>query len=147
MALKHKQEAFCQGVVDGLSDLSAYRACCDCADWTDASCSTEAWKLKQKPEIIQRIADLRAKLEELQILPRATRLKVLAEIVTRNARKLTDEDRIKTARDNDVIAAIKAYGEMVGDNAPQKLTIEHSGETTQKTINIIRAEDIEQDAD
>jgi phage terminase small subunit len=127
MALTHKQETFCQGIIDGLTQSEAYQRAYDAENMSAPVIANKASELMLKGEIRVRIDALKQQLDELNILPRATRLKVLAEIATRNARKLTDKDRIKTARDNDVIAAIKAYGEMVGDNAPQKLAIEHSG--------------------
>jgi phage terminase small subunit len=135
MALTHKQETFCQGIIDGLTQSDAYRRAYDAENMSDQVVYNKASELMAHGEVRVRIDAIKQQLEELQILPRVTRLKVLAEIATRNARKLTDKDRIKTARDNDVIAAIKAYGDMVGDNAPQKLAIEHSGTIdTQKTL-------------
>ena len=144
MALTHKQETFCQGIIDGLTQSEAYRRAYDSENMSNETVAVKASELMRDGNISVRIAELRARLEELQILPRVTRLKVLAEIATRNVRKDTGGLR---AKDNDVIAAVKAYGDLVGDNAPQKVAIEHSGETTQKTINIIRAEDINIDND
>ena len=135
--LTHKQETYCQGIIDGLTQSEAYRRAYDAENMSDAVISVKASELMRDGNITVRLNELRARLEELQILPRVTRLKVLAEIVTRNVRK----DAKLRARDNDVIAAIKAYGEMVGDNAPQKISVEHSGETNKKvTFEIIDSE-------
>ena len=137
--LTHKQETLCQGIIDGLTQSDAYRRAYDAENMSDNVIAKEASLLMTDRNITVRIAELRARLEELQILPRITRLRVLAEIATRNVRKDTNGLR---AKDSDVISAVKAYGDLVGDNAPQKVAIEHSGETTQKTVTIIHAANV-----
>jgi hypothetical protein len=92
--------------------------------------SNEASKLISSPYISMRINDLRAQLAERLLFPRVERLEVLKGIAKSGR------------RDGDKINAIKVFSEMLGDNAPKKLSIEHSGETTQKTIKILNAEDL-----
>jgi hypothetical protein len=90
----------------------------------------EASKLIRTPNVAIRINDLRAQLAERLLFPRVERLEVLKGIAKSGR------------RDGDKINAIKVFSEMLGDNAPKKLSIEHSGETTQKTIKILNAEDL-----
>jgi len=134
MALTAKQEDFAQNIVDGCTQKEAYIRAYDVKeDATDSTTSGEAYKLINNPHIARRIQQLRDQLAERLLFPRIERLKVLKGIAQ------------ASERDGDRINAIKVFSDMLGDNAPQKVAIEHSGETTQKTINIVRAEDIEQD--
>ena len=127
MALTHKQETFCQGIIDGLTQSDAYRRAYDAENMSNETVAVKASELMRDGNISVRISELRARLEELQILPRVQLLRIYAEIATRNVRKLNEKDRLKVAKDSDVISAGKAYADLVGYNAPQKMAIEHSG--------------------
>jgi phage terminase small subunit len=129
-SLTAKQEDFAQNIVDGCTQLEAYRRAYDAVNMSDGAASGEAYKLMNNPQIARRIQQLRDQLAERLLFPRIERLEVLKGIAQ------TGE------RDGDKINAIKVFSEMLGDNAPQKLAIEHSGETTSRTITILRAEDI-----
>jgi hypothetical protein len=129
--LTAKQENFAQNIVDGCTQKEAYIKAYDVKDdATDNTTSGEAYKLTKNPLIARRIQHLRDQIAERLLFPRIERLEILKGIAQAGE------------RDGDRINAIKVFSDMLGDNAPQKLAIEHSGETTQRTINIICAEDV-----
>lgn len=133
MALTAKQEAFCQNIIEGCTQTEAYRRSYECSNMDDKTVNNEGYKLMNNRGIAARIKQLRDQLAEMMLYPRIKRLERLAAIAE------------GAERDGDSISAIKAFNDMVGDGVPIKMQVEHSGETTQKTINIVRAEDIEQD--
>jgi len=130
MALTAKQEDFAQNIVDGCTQLEAYKRAYDAENMSDGAASGEAYKLMNNPQIARRIQQLRDYLAERLLFPRIERLEILKGIAQ------------ASERDGDRINAVKVFGDLLGDNAPQKVAVEHSGETTQKTINIIKAEDL-----
>ena len=124
--LTAKQEAFCQNIVDGCTQLEAYKRAYDAENMADGSISSNAYKLINDTQIALRIRQLRDQLAERLLFPRIERLEVLKTIAQAGE------------RDGDKINAIKVFSDMLGDNAPQKVAIEHSGEHT-KTVTIIHA--------
>jgi phage terminase small subunit len=122
MALTAKQEGFAQNIVDGLTKLESYRRAYDTDKMSEPVMSNEASKLISNRDVSVRIQQLRDQLAERLLFPRIERLEVLKGIAQGGE------------RDGDKINAIKVFSEMLGDNAPQKVAIEHSGETTQKTV-------------
>ena len=131
--LTAKQENFAQYIVDGFTQLEAYKRAYDAENMLDKTISNNAYELVNKREVAGRIAQLRDQLAERLLYPRLERLKDL-KAIAKNAE-----------RDSDKVSAIKVVSEMLDDKTPQKLAIEHSGETTQKTITILNAEDIDID--
>jgi len=117
-----KQEAFCQNIVDGLTQLESYRRAYDTDNMSEPVMSNEASKLVNNREVAVRIQKLRDQLAERLLFPRIERLEILKGIAQ------------ASERDGDRINAVKVFGDLLGDNAPQKMAIEHSGETTQKTV-------------
>ena len=113
--LTAKQEAFCHNIVDGYTQTEAYRRAYDSANMDDKTICNEGHKLTNNRVITARIQQLRDQLAERLLFPRIERLEVLKGIAQ------------KGERDGDKINAIKAFSEMLGDNAPQKVAIEHSG--------------------
>ena len=124
--LTAKQESFAQNIVDGCTQLESYKRAYDAENMTDNTASGEAYKLMNNPQIAHRIQQLRDQLAERLLFPRIERLEVLKTIAQSGE------------RDGDKINAIKVFSDMLGDNAPQKVAIEHSGEHT-KTVTIIHA--------
>ncbi|CAB4132058.1 Terminase small subunit [uncultured Caudovirales phage] len=118
--LTAKQEAFCQNIVDGCTQLEAYRRAYDSEKMTDNSISCAAYQLMNNSRITHRIQQLRDLLAERLLFPRIERLEILKGIAQSGE------------RDGDRINSIKVFSEMIGDNAPQKIVIDHSGtiETT-----------------
>lgn len=58
-ALTAKQYKFYLALVEGLSDIAAYRAAYTTENMSDADCAVEAWRLKQNPKISPLIEHLR----------------------------------------------------------------------------------------
>jgi len=117
-----KQESFAQNIVDGLTQLESYRRAYDTDNMSEPVMSNEASKLVNNREIAVRIQQLRDQLAERLLFPRIERLEILKGIAQAGE------------RDGDRINAVKVFGDLLGDNAPIKTQIEHSGETTQKTV-------------
>lgn len=114
MSLTHKQETFCQGIIDGLTQSDAYRQAYDAENMSDSVVYVKSSELMRDGNITVRIAELREQLDELNIWPRKDRLKMFEEIGNNPANKPLER-----------LAAAKAYSEAVGDNATQKLDIKH----------------------
>ena len=129
MALTAKQEAFCQNIVNGCTQLEAYKRAYDAKNMTDQSISSNAYKLINDTQVALRIKQIRDQLAERLLYPRIERLQDL-KAIAKNSK-----------RDSDKVSAIKVVSEMLDDKTPQKLAIEHIGEITQKTITILKAED------
>ena len=127
--LTAKQESFAQYIVDGFTQTEAYRRAYDCDNMDDKTICNEGYKLTNNRVITARIQQLRDQLAERLLFPRIERLEELKSIAK------TGE------RDGDRINAIKVFSEMLGDNAPQKISVEHIGETNKKvTFEIIDSE-------
>ena len=115
MALTAKQELFCNHIIDGCTQSEAYRRSYDCENAADATIWNDAYKLMNNRDVAARIQQLREQLAERLLFPRIERLEVLKGIAQAGE------------RDGDRINAIKVFSDMLGDNAPQKIAIEHSG--------------------
>ena len=120
--LTAKQEEFCQNIIDGCTQTEAYRRAYNAENMLDKTMCEEASRMMNDRNISARIQHLRDNIAERLLFPRIERLEVLKCIAQSGE------------RDGDRINAIKVFSDMLGDNAPQKVAIEHSGETTQKTV-------------
>ena len=112
--LTAKQELFCQNIANGFTQTEAYKRAYNSENMIDATISNSAYKLMTNDAIAARIQQLRDRLAEILLFPRIERLTVLKDIA-QNGEK-----------DSDKINAIKAVGDMLGDNAPRKMQIEHT---------------------
>jgi phage terminase small subunit len=126
MALTKKQEDFCQNIVDGCTQLESYRRAYDAENMSDGAASGEAYKLMNNPKVARRIQQMRDQLAELLLFPRIERLQVLKDIGKGGE------------KDSDRINAIKVFSDMIGDNQPQKIEIEHSGSIESSNEEITR---------
>ena len=120
MALTAKQESFAQNIVDGFTQLESYKRAYDAENMLDKTISNNAYELINNREVARRIQQIRDQLAERLLFPRIERLEILKGIAQGGE------------RDGDRINAVKVFGEMLGDNAPQKLSIEHSGTIASK---------------
>ena len=119
-----KQENFAQNIVEGLTQLESYRRAYDTDNMSEPVMSNEACKLVNNREVAVRIQQLRDQLAERLLFPRIERLEKLKKIAQ------------SAEQDKDSINAIKAFNDMVGDSAPQKIAVEHSGTIdTVKTLD------------
>ena len=124
MALTAKQENFAQCIADGFTQTEAYRRAYDCDNMDDKTICNEGYKLTNNREITARIQQLREQLAERLLFPRIERLEILKGIAKGGE------------RDGDRINAIKVFSEFIGDGAPIKMQVEHSGAVAgQKTAD------------
>lgn len=122
--LTAKQEAFCQGIADGLGQADAYRAAYDAEDMKENSVYVQASKLMKNPKISQRIAELRSEVQEKQLWSREMSVKALVQAYREGSGSVK-------------VAAVKELNAMHGYNEPAKLNI--SG----NLVNRIRREVID----
>lgn len=112
--LTAKQEAFCQGIADGLGQADAYRAAYDADNMKENSVYVQASKLMKNPKIAQRVADLRFEVQEKQLWTREMSVKGLV-----TAYKVAN----KAANASGMTGAIKELNAMHGYNEPAKLNV------------------------
>lgn len=125
--LTAKQEAFCQGIADGLGQADAYRAAYDAEDMKENSVYVNASKLMKNAKVMQRIAELKSQVQEKQLWSREMSVKALVQAYREGSGSVK-------------VAAVKELNAMHGYNEPAKLNI--SG----NLVNRIRREVID-DAD
>lgn len=126
MALTAKQEAFCQNIIDGHTQSEAYRRAYNAENMMDVTIHQEASRIANDRNVSTRIQQLRDQLAERLLFPRIERLQVLKDIGKGGE------------KDSDRINAIKVFSDMIGDNVPQKLEIEHSGSIESSNDEITR---------
>lgn len=108
--LTAKQEAFCQGIADGLGQADAYRAAYDAEDMKENSVYVQASKLMKNPKISQRIAELKSQVQEKQLWSREMSVKALVQAYREGSGSVK-------------VAAVKELNAMHGYNEPAKLNI------------------------
>jgi len=126
-----KQESFCQNILSGCTQTEAYRRAYDCDNMADATVSNSAYKLINNGEVAARIQQLREQLAELLLFPRIERLEILKGIAQGGE------------RDGDRINAIKVFSDFVGDGAPIKMQVEHSGTIASKPAAELTDEELD----
>lgn len=113
MALTPKQEKFAQCIADGMTQADAYRSSFDVAPTTKPeSVIVNASKLMADANISQRVAEVRAKLEEKALWTRMDSVRTLSEIAKGGDPEAKSSDRVN---------AVKALNSMHGWDAPQKV--------------------------
>ena len=108
--LTAKQEAFCQGIADGLGQADAYRAAYDAGDMKENSVYVNASKLMKNAKIAQRIAELRSEVQEKQLWSREMSVKALVQAYKQGSGSVK-------------VSAIKELNAMHGYNEPAKVSI------------------------
>lgn len=108
--LTAKQEAFCQGIADGLGQADSYRAAYDAEDMKENSVYVQASKLMKNPKISQRIAELKSQVQEKQLWSREMSVKALVQAYREGSGSVK-------------VAAVKELNAMHGYNEPAKLNI------------------------
>lgn len=111
--LTPKQEAFAQGLADGMSQAAAYRQAYPKSQaWKDATVWRKASLAAANGDVQARVEAIRAELAERNLWSRTDSVRVLREVA---------ESGEKGA---ERVAAVKELNAMHGFNAPQRL--EHS---------------------
>lgn len=108
--LTAKQEAFCQGIADGLGQAEAYRAAYDAGDMKENSVYVNASKLMKNAKVTQRISELRSEVQEKQLWSREMSIKALVQAYREGSGSVK-------------VAAVKELNAMHGYNEPAKLNI------------------------
>ena len=108
--LTAKQEAFCQGIADGLGQADAYRSAYDAEDMKENSVYVNASKLMKNAKVTQRIKELRASVEEKQLWSREMSVKALVQAYREGSGSVK-------------VAAVKELNAMHGYNEPAKLNV------------------------
>ena len=110
-----KDEKFVQELIKGKSQRIAYRESHpNSKDWKDNSVDTEAWKLLNKPEILQRYMELLNKMEKDSIMSAKDRMDWLSNVVygeIKEEYKLIDKETgepITLEKEADITTKIKA---------------------------------------
>lgn len=108
--LTAKQEAFCQGIADGLGQADAYRAAYDAEGMKDNTIYPLASKLMKNSKVTARIAELREAVQEKQLWSREMSVKALVQAYREGSGSVK-------------VAAVKELNAMHGYNEPAKVNI------------------------
>jgi phage terminase small subunit len=113
--LTPKQEAFAQGVADGLSLAESFRrANPNALKWKDKTVWENASRLMADSKVSARLSDIRSQLAAKHLWTRAQSVEVLSGIAEAGEK---DADRVR---------AVSELNAMHGYDAPQKLDITNS---------------------
>ena len=108
--LTAKQEAFCQGIADGLGQADSYRAAYDAAGMKDNVIYARASELMKNGKVTDRIKELRSEVQEKQLWSREMSVKALVQAYREGSGSVK-------------VAAVKELNAMHGYNEPAKLNI------------------------
>lgn len=108
--LTAKQEAFCQGIADGLGQADSYRAAYDAEGMKDNVIYARASELMKNGKVTDRIKELRSFVEEKQLWSREMSVKALVQAYREGSGSVK-------------VAAVKELNAMHGYNEPAKLNI------------------------
>lgn len=108
--LTAKQEAFCQGIADGLGQADAYRAAYDAEGMKDSSIYPKASELMKNGKVAARIAELKADVQEKQLWTREMSVKALVAAYREGSGAVK-------------VSAVKELNAMHGFNEPTKVNV------------------------
>ena len=105
-----KQEAFCQGIADGLGQADSYRAAYDAEGMKDNVIYARASELMKNGKVTDRIKELRSEVQEKQLWSREMSVKALVQAYREGSGAVK-------------VSAVKELNAMHGYNEPSKLSI------------------------
>lgn len=108
--LTAKQEAFCQGIADGLGQADSYRAAYDAEGMKDNVIYARASELMKNGKVTDRIKELRSEVQEKQLWSREMSVKALVQAYREGSGAVK-------------VSAVKELNAMHGYNEPAKLNI------------------------
>lgn len=114
--LTAKQEAFCNGIADGLNQADAYRSAYQGISMTDKTIQEAACRLMANSKVQARVTELKSRLEKKQLWTREMSVKVLGSIASKT-------ESPHSAR----VSAVRELNLMHGYNEPSKLDITTAG--------------------
>lgn len=91
--LTTKQEAFVQGVINGMSQREAYKNSYDVKNMSENAIDREASLLMRNPKVSQRFTELRDELASPHIMSARERLEWLSEVVKDKEQSMVDRLR------------------------------------------------------
>jgi len=112
--LTAKQEAYAQGIADGLGQADAYRMAYDAEGMKDNTIYPLASKLMNNSKVATRVAELKSQVAEKQLWTREMSVKGLM-----SAYRIALEAKASTG----MTAAVKELNIMHGYNEPTKLAV------------------------
>lgn len=112
--LTAKQEAFAQGIADGLGQADAYRMAYDADGMKDSTVYSNASRLMNDSKIAARVTELKAQVAEKQLWTREMSVKGLM-----SAYRIALEAKASAG----MTAAVKELNVMHGYNEPTKLAV------------------------
>jgi len=108
--LTAKQEAFAQGIADGLGQADSYRAAYDAGGMKDNVIYARASELMKNGKVADRIKELRSEVQEKQLWSREMSVKALVQAYREGTGAVK-------------VSAVKELNAMHGYNEPSKLNI------------------------
>ncbi len=111
--LTAKQEAFCQGIADGLGQAESYRAAYAGNNMGDSSIYPLTSRMMKNAKILARITELRESVQEKQLWSREMSVKALVAAYREGTGSVK-------------VSAVKELNAMHGYNEPAKLNISGS---------------------
>ena len=108
--LTAKQEAFCQGIADGLGQADSYRAAYNAEGMKDNVIYARASELMKNGKVTDRIRELRSEVQEKQLWSREMSVKALVQAYREGSGSVK-------------VAAVKELNAMHGYNEPAKLSV------------------------
>ena len=112
--LTAKQEAFAQGIADGLGQADAYRMAYNSNTASEGSIYVQASNLMKNSKVALRVDELRSQVVEKQLWSREMSVKGLIQ-----AYRVAQDAKTSTG----MTAAVKELNNMHGFNEPTKLSI------------------------
>ena len=127
--LTAKQEAFCQGIADGLGQADSYRAAYDAEGMKDNVIYARASELMKNGKVTDRIKGLRSEVQDKQLWSREMSVKALVQAYREGSGAVK-------------VSAVKELNAMHGYNEPSKLNISGNMVTRiQRVVTDDNAED------
>ena len=139
MMLTQKQEEFAKCIVEGMSQIDAYKKAYNADKMTDNSIYREASLLMDNPKIAQRIKELRDMLSKPSILTAQQRLEYLSRIITGEEKELIltvlDGKQAEIEKSIDINTRLKAVDIM--NKMQGEYVTKIAGEVTMKLEDLL----------
>jgi hypothetical protein len=122
MSLTPKKEKFARLIAEGVNQSDAYKQTYKADAMKGATINNNAYKLMKDDDVLARVAQIKANLEEKSLWTREQSVMALSAIA------------MSGARPGEIVAAVKELNSMHGFNAPAKHELDVS---FPRVINVI----------
>lgn len=137
--LTQKQEEFAKCIVEGMSQIDAYKKAYNADKMTDNSISREASLLMDNPKITQRIKEIRDQLVKPTIMTAQERLEYLTRIITGEEKEkiltVLDGEQAEIEKPIDINTRLKAVDIM--NKMQGEYVTKIAGEVTMKLEDLL----------